>query len=51
MPGSGLGLGLIDRVARTFGGRLSIDSAVGRGTTVTVRLPYERGGVHGADPS
>jgi signal transduction histidine kinase len=43
-PGSGLGLSLVNRVVRTYRGRLSIDSAVGRGTIVTVRLPLETDG-------
>jgi len=42
-PGSGLGLSLVNRVVRTYGGGFSIDSAPGRGTAATVRLPFERG--------
>jgi signal transduction histidine kinase len=42
IPGSGLGLSLVNRVIRTYRGRLSIDSTVGRGTIVTVRLPFEQ---------
>ena len=37
--GTGLGLPLCHRFARALGGALSIDSAVGQGTTVTVTLP------------
>lgn len=43
IPGSGLGLSLVNRVVRTYGGTLSISSTAGRGTTVTVRLPFEKG--------
>ena len=41
--GSGLGLFLSRRLVRSGGGELVIDSAVGRGTTCTVRLPRRRG--------
>jgi len=40
-PGSGLGLSLVSRVVRTYGGNLSVESAVGSGTTVMARLPFE----------
>ncbi len=43
IPGSGLGLSLVNRVVRTYRGRLSIDSVIGRGTIATVRLPFEQG--------
>ena len=38
-PGSGLGLVIVDRIVRRHGGRVAVDSALGRGTTVTVTLP------------
>ncbi len=43
-PGSGMGLGLYlaRRVVERLNGNLTIDSALGRGTTVTVRLPLRR---------
>ena len=41
VPGSGLGLSLVRRIVRTYRGTVSIDSIVGRGTIVTVRLPFE----------
>jgi PAS domain S-box-containing protein len=37
--GTGLGLSLIKSLVELHGGRLSIESAVGRGTTVTVQFP------------
>jgi signal transduction histidine kinase len=40
--GSGLGLPLSKRLAELHGATLAIDSALGRGTTVTVLLPGER---------
>jgi signal transduction histidine kinase len=40
--GSGLGLFLSRRLVRSAGGELDIESAVGRGTTCTVRLPRRR---------
>jgi signal transduction histidine kinase len=38
-PGSGLGLVIAERIARRHGGRITVDSALGKGTTFTVRLP------------
>jgi signal transduction histidine kinase len=40
--GTGLGLPLSKRLAELHGGSLQIESALGNGTTVTVRLPRER---------
>lgn len=39
--GTGLGLAIVDRVVRTHGGHVQIESRSGRGTTVTVMLPAE----------
>ncbi len=39
--GSGLGLAITKELIDMHGGQLFIDSTVGLGTTVTVRLPYE----------
>jgi signal transduction histidine kinase len=41
--GSGLGLAIAERIATDHGGSLAIRSAVGVGTTVTVRLPRVNG--------
>ena len=37
--GSGLGLSIADAAVAAHGGTIAVDSAVGRGTTVTVELP------------
>ncbi len=37
--GTGLGLSLVQAFARLHGGEMSMESALGEGTTVTVRLP------------
>ncbi len=43
-PGSGLGLAIGRTVAELHGGSLTLASAEGAGTTVTLRLPYAYGG-------
>ncbi|MBI2256233.1 MAG: PAS domain-containing sensor histidine kinase [Proteobacteria bacterium] len=40
--GTGLGLAIVCSMAELHGGSVDIDSAVGRGTTVTIRLPASR---------
>jgi len=40
--GAGLGLAIVDRIARIHGGRVDIHGAPGSGTTVTVYLPRAR---------
>ncbi|MBW8481857.1 response regulator [Actinomadura sp. PM05-2] len=40
--GTGLGLPYARRLAQTLGGDLSLDSVLGEGTTVTLRLPAQR---------
>lgn len=40
--GSGLGLAIVDRIVSDHGGRLSITSVEGRGTTVSITIPAVR---------
>jgi two-component system OmpR family sensor kinase len=37
--GSGLGLSIVDATVSAHGGSVSIDSVLGRGTTVTLSMP------------
>ncbi|MFO0585369.1 MAG: sensor histidine kinase [Anaeromyxobacter sp.] len=37
--GSGLGLPMVQRIVRDHGGSVSLESAVGQGTRITIRLP------------
>jgi two-component system sensor histidine kinase HydH len=40
--GSGLGLAIVDRIVKEHKGEIAVDSAVGRGTKITISLPaYE----------
>jgi CheY-like chemotaxis protein/anti-sigma regulatory factor (Ser/Thr protein kinase) len=47
--GTGLGLTMIDRFARQFGGRVEIQSEPGHGTEVTLLLPRHAGAEHAAE--
>ena len=39
VPGSGLGLALSRQLTEAMGGRISVESRLGDGSTFTVRLP------------
>ena len=41
IPGAGLGLALVEHVAKGHGGRVLVESALGRGSTFTLELPLE----------
>lgn len=47
--GSGIGLAVVDEIVTAHGGSLNLQSEVGRGTTVTVRLPLEAPKAHSAE--
>jgi signal transduction histidine kinase len=42
--GTGLGLAIVDRIVDAHGGRMTVDSAPGRGTRIGVRLPARADG-------
>ncbi len=41
IPGSGLGLALVDAIVERHGGQVTLRSRVGQGTVVTMRLPVQ----------
>jgi CheY-like chemotaxis protein/two-component sensor histidine kinase len=50
-PGLGLGLALTHRLVTVMGGKITVASEVGRGTTFTVELPYRRPGEPAQPPA
>jgi two-component system sensor histidine kinase SenX3 len=49
-PGTGLGLYLVEEVARAHGGRVDLVTAEGQGSTFTLVLPPRPPGSAGAEP-
>jgi signal transduction histidine kinase len=48
--GVGIGLALVKELVGIQNGKVSVDSQEGKGTTFTVRLPYEKAGVVAPEP-
>ena len=42
LPGTGLGLTLVEHIAHAHGGRVEVRSAAGQGSTFSIHLPIER---------
>jgi two-component system NtrC family sensor kinase len=46
--GTGLGLSVVYGIVEKHGGKIAVESQVGRGTTVTLRFPAVASGASGA---
>ena len=44
VPGTGLGLTLVDHIVKGHGGHVTVESALGRGSTFAIHLPIARAG-------
>ena len=51
IPGTGIGLSGVRAIVEQHGGQITVESAVGRGTTVTVRLPRAPMALHSGEDS
>ncbi len=49
--GTGLGLAIVHRIVTDYNGRIDVQSAVGRGTTIVVKFPAPRAGAPLASPT
>ena len=49
VPGTGLGMSIVDDIVRIMGGTLELASQIGQGTTVTVWLPLAEPATADAD--
>jgi len=43
VPGAGLGLTLVEHIARAHGGEVGVRSVPGEGSTFSIRIPVETG--------
>jgi signal transduction histidine kinase len=50
IPGSGLGLAIVKEIIERHGGEVSLTSALGEGTRVTLRLPTHAATTKGTCP-
>jgi two-component system phosphate regulon sensor histidine kinase PhoR len=50
LGGTGLGLAIVKHIAKLHGGRVSIDSTVGKGSTFLIHLPSPGSQVHASPP-